>query len=88
MRVQKQTELRGRAEGLITDLAGESLRRYTPRRVAVLRQDPAAGYRWLWPFHRSAPKAAANGKTINIQTTLKKKTHPGSASSQHHSPIL
>lgn len=47
------------SEGLITDLAGESPRQHTPRRGARLRQDPAAGYRWLWPFHRSAPEAAA-----------------------------
>lgn len=66
--LKQQREPRGRSEGLITDLAGESPRRYTPRRGAELHQDPAAGYRWLWPFHRSAPEAAAHGKTINIQS--------------------
>lgn len=86
----RQTELRGRSERLITDLAGGSPRRCTPRRGARLHQAPAAGCRWRWPFHRSAPEAAAFIKLIHIQTTnhsLKKTTLLASLSSQRHSPI-
>lgn len=86
--LKQQREPRGRSEGLITDLAGESPRRYTPRRGAELHRDPAAGYRWLWPFHRSAPEAAAHAITINIRehvTIFMEKKEP---SRQRHSPIL
>lgn len=60
----------GCPEGLITDLAGESPRRYIPRHGARLHRDPAAGYRWLWPFHRSAPEATASVQLIHKQNTF------------------
>jgi len=41
-----------------SDLVGGSLRRCTPWHDAGLRRGLVAGYRWRWPFHRSAPEAA------------------------------
>lgn len=60
-----QKETAKGTEGLFTSLAGESLRQCTPRHDAGPHQGPAAGYRWLWPSHRSTPKAAEGRQRHN-----------------------
>lgn len=65
-----KTELVGCREGLVTDPAGGSLRRCTPWRDAGPRLGPAAGYRWLWPFHRWAPEAAEGEQRERTQGFL------------------